>query len=85
MAYDYPPESSYIASKHGAVIHLHHPDVDPVPEEGKILVSPGTSNFIAVTKVKATNTLSFDILISLIQSSLEITHLIICSNCASCP
>lgn len=48
-------ESLDAAPVHAAVIKLHHPDVDPVPEEGSIMVSPGTLNRISVTKVEALN------------------------------
>ena len=35
----------------GAIIKVHHPDFDPLPEEGGIVVAPGTVNFLSVVKV----------------------------------
>ena len=45
-----PPE--YLPTEWvGAIVKIHHPDEDPVPEEGGIAVSPGTLNRLSLERV----------------------------------
>ena len=50
-SYAYSPAKYRPTEWAGAVIEVHHPDVEPVPEEGGIAVAPGTLNRLALKKV----------------------------------